>query len=83
MTESMLFLDLTMEVSQMTFDKIEFDYGDMIMVRCTDGNSFSGMLVDIDIDYDGSYGYDSIGIKFDDGSCLSFMDRDVLEISYL
>lgn len=45
------------------------------------GASFVGMFVDLEIDYDGAYGGDSIEIKLKNGYYLSFMEEDIQEIN--
>lgn len=65
----------------MTFDDVGCDYGHMIEVVCKDGASFVGVFVDLEIDYDGSYGGDSVGIELEDGHYLSFMEEDIQEIN--
>ena len=62
------------------FSDFEFDYGDFVRLRCADGNVFEGMVVDIEIDYDGSLMGDSIELRLEDGSLLSFLEDDVVLI---
>ena len=75
------FPDSMKVVSLMTFDDVGCDYGHMIEVVCKDGASFVGVFVDLEIDYDGSYGGDSVGIELEDGHYLSFMEEDIQEIN--
>lgn len=77
----MPFPDSMKVVNPMTFDDVGCDYGHMIEVACKDGTSFIGMFVDLGIDYDGSYGGDSIEIKLENGNYLSFMEEDIREIN--
>lgn len=64
----------------MTFDDIGCGYGRTIIVTCNDGESFEGIFVDLEIDYDGSYGGDSVEIAMEDGRLMSFMESDIKEI---
>ena len=71
------------EVSQMTWDDIGCGFGDSLQVTTVDGKLFAGVLVDFEIDFDGSYGGDSISLKTDEHVSLSFPEKDIAEIKPL
>ena len=50
----------------MTWDDIGCGFGDSLQVTTVDGKLFAGVLVDFEIDFDGSYGGDSISLKTDE-----------------
>jgi hypothetical protein len=59
------------------FSDFEFEYGNLVRLTCVDGNVFEGVIVDIEIDYDGSFMGDSVELRLEDGSLLSFLENDV------
>ena len=55
----------------------EFEYGDLVRLTCVDGSVFEGVIVDIEIDYDGSFMGDSVELRLEEGSFLSFLKDDI------
>lgn len=82
MMEFTQFQDLTKVVCLMKWSDIGCGYGDSLTVKTSDGASYSGILVDFEIDYDGSYGGDSISLRIPEfqGVTVSFPESDIEEI---
>ena len=64
----------------LSFDDVGCDYGDRLEVVCSDGSRFAGMFVDLEIDFDGSYGGDSVSLRLDDGHYMSFPEKDIAKM---
>ncbi len=64
----------------MTWDDIGGDYGDTLTVITTDGRSFTGTLVDFEVDFDGSYGGDSISLDIEGSIPIAFKEDVIAEI---
>lgn len=64
----------------MTWDDIGGDYGEMLTVITTDGRSFTGILIDFEVDFDGSCGEDSITLDIEGSIPLSFKESGIAEI---
>lgn len=67
-------------MSRTTFDDIGCDFGERLSVECSDGETFEGKLVDFDIDFDGSFGGDSVSLRLGDGRCASFIEHDIVKM---
>ena len=59
------------------FSDFEFEYGNLVRLTCVDGSVFEGVIVDIEIDYDGSFMGDSVELRLEEGSLLSFLKDDI------
>ena len=62
------------------FDDVGCDYGNRLRITCKDGAEFVGWFVDLEIDYDGSYGGDSVTLRFDGRDYVSFPEADIAKM---
>ena len=67
----------------LNFDDVGCDYGNRVRITCKDGVAFTGWFVDFEIDYDGSYGGDSVSLRFDSKAYMSFPEADIAKMEPL
>ena len=67
----------------LSFDDVGCDYGDRLKITCIDGKEYVGWFVDLEIDYDGSYGEDSVSLKMDDRGYVSFPEAEIVSMEPL
>lgn len=77
----MLFPDMMKGANPMTWDDVGCDFGERLSVLCGDGRTFTGLLVDFEVDFDGTYGGDSVSLRLDDGRCVSFCESEIANMT--
>lgn len=65
----------------MDFDSMRCDLGDMVALTDDRGDEYKGTLSDIEWDFDGSEGGDSVTLLLEDGEYISFMQDEVVSIA--
>lgn len=64
----------------MNWDNIGCDYGEELTVVTVDGRSFTGILTDFEIDFDGSLGGDCICLDIDGRPPTEFNESAIAEM---
>lgn len=64
----------------MDFDSMKCDLGDFVVLTDDRGDKYEGELSDIEWDFDGSEGGDSVTLLLEDGEYISFKQDEVVSI---